>query len=73
MAGSVVSAKELRNVCPSVALVTVMQIVTIARMKEASVVSFQASWIHFLEINTILRFRFDYKLLKQYTLPKRMP
>ncbi len=67
MAGSVVSAKELENVCPLVALVTVMQIVTIERMKEASVVSFK----HYV-INVLLLIpfclRFDYKLLKQ--LPK---
>jgi len=30
---------------------------------------FQACY-HFLAINTILRVRFDYKLLKRFTLPK---
>jgi hypothetical protein len=69
MAGSVVSAKELKNVCPSAALVTVMQIVMIGRMKEASVVSFK-QYVNTPAVNTILRLRFDYKLFKQYALPK---
>jgi hypothetical protein len=66
---SVVSAKELINVCPLVALVTVLQIVTIGWMKEASVVSFKCCAIT-VSLLIPLCLRFDYKLLKQYALPK---
>jgi len=63
MAGSVVSAKEPKNVCPLAALVTVMLIVTTERMKEASVVSFKQYVITSDAVNTILYLRFDYELL----------
>ncbi len=56
MAGSVVSAKELKNVCPLAVLVTDMKIVTIGRMKEASVVSFK----HY--VITICCYKYHYVL-----------